>query len=304
MFCGRSRMPSVVIVKNTTTAMRAMKMPFLPRSPRMLLNHRVNLLSGGLTSAPAAGDSVASALVQRCSDGVIERARLGDQKRVARCDLESGCDPHRRAQISADREDADGANESNRALGSQHPRYCVSQRFGIGTIRDRDRNRSAELFGGSDGEARQRVGARRPRQRIRRIFLRILPLSGRSRQDEGLVSSDRRPELDALPSSLETLTDVPATWAAFATEAGLAGPWRASDGTVAGFRTAVLAQRRGIRVLSRALAAALRITADLGLDLVVDPMTAGAVALHAQGAGPFERRAVVAGHTIRATDAD
>lgn len=33
-------------------------------------------------------------------------------------------------------------------------------------------------------------------------------------------------------------------------------------------------------------------------------MTAGAVALYAQGAGPFERRAVVAGHTIRATDAD
>lgn len=135
-------------------------------------------------------------------------------------------------------------------------------------------------------------------------FLRFLPLSGRSRQDEGLVSSDRRPELDALLSSLEALTDVPATWAAFATDAGLAGLWRESEGTVAGFRAAVLQQRRGIRVLSRALAAALRVSADLGLDLVVDPMTAGAVALYAQGAGPFERRAVVAGHTIRATDAD
>ena len=32
MFCGRSRMPLVVIVKNSTTAIRAMKMPFLPRS--------------------------------------------------------------------------------------------------------------------------------------------------------------------------------------------------------------------------------------------------------------------------------
>ena len=42
----------------------------------------------------------------------------------------------------------------------------------------------------------------------------------------------------------------------------------------------------------------------LGAELDVDPMTAGAVALYAQGAGPFERRAVVAGHTIRATDAD
>ncbi|MEV8360176.1 hypothetical protein [Microbacterium sp. NPDC076895] len=135
-------------------------------------------------------------------------------------------------------------------------------------------------------------------------FLRFLPLSGRSRHDEGLVSSDRRQELDALLSSLEALTDAQPTWAAFATDAGLAGLWRESEGTVAGFRAAVLQQRRGIRVLSRALAAALRVSADLGLDLVVDPMTAGAVALYAQGAGPFERRAVVAGHTIRATDAD
>lgn len=135
-------------------------------------------------------------------------------------------------------------------------------------------------------------------------FLQFLPLSGRSRQNEGLVSSDRRPELDALLSSLATLTDAEKTWAAFAVDAGLAGPWRESDRTVAGFRAAVLARRRGIRVLSRALAAALRIAGDLGLDLVVDPMTAGAVALYAQGAGQFERRAVVAGHTIRATDAD
>jgi len=66
----------------------------------------------------------------------------------------------------------------------------------------------------------------------------------------------------------------------------------------------VLTQRRSIRVLSKALAAALRIAADLGTDLEVDPMTAGAVALYAHGAGPFERRAVVAGHTVRATDAE
>ncbi|MEO2131801.1 MAG: hypothetical protein DSY74_02220 [Actinobacteria bacterium] len=135
-------------------------------------------------------------------------------------------------------------------------------------------------------------------------FLRFLPLSARPRQDEGDVSSDRRREIDALLESLSAVTGAKEMWAAFATDAGLAGPWRASDGTITGFRAAVLTQRRSIRVLSKALAAALRIAADLGTDLEVDPMTAGAVALYAHGAGPFERRAVVAGHTVRATDAE
>ncbi|MCC4266459.1 hypothetical protein [Microbacterium schleiferi] len=135
-------------------------------------------------------------------------------------------------------------------------------------------------------------------------FLRFLPLSGRARRDERVVSSDRRRELDALLGSLAALTDAETAWAAFATDAGLTRPWRGADGDITRFRTAVLAQRRSIRVLSRSLAAALRVADDLGVDLAVDPMTCGAVALYAQGAGPFERRAVVAGHTVRATDAD
>ena len=135
-------------------------------------------------------------------------------------------------------------------------------------------------------------------------FLRFLPLSGRARQDEGEVSSDRRRELDTLVGSLAALTRAESVWVAFATDAGLTGLWRRSGGTVEGFRAALLEQRRSIRVLSRALAAALQTADTLGAELDVDPMTAGAVALYAQGAGPFERRAVVAGHTIRAIDAD
>ena len=54
MFCGRSRMPSVRIVNSATTAIRAMKMPFLPRSARTWLSQSVNLFSVGLTFAPTA----------------------------------------------------------------------------------------------------------------------------------------------------------------------------------------------------------------------------------------------------------
>src|SRR6478609_3866194 len=54
MFCGRSRMPSVRIANSATTAMSAMKMPFLPRSARTWLSQLVNLFSVGLMFAPTA----------------------------------------------------------------------------------------------------------------------------------------------------------------------------------------------------------------------------------------------------------
>ncbi len=53
MFCGRSRMPLVRIENSTTTAMSAMKMPFLPRSESTWLSRSVNLFSTGLTLPPA-----------------------------------------------------------------------------------------------------------------------------------------------------------------------------------------------------------------------------------------------------------
>jgi hypothetical protein len=46
MFCGRSRIPSVKIANKTTTAMRARKIPFLPRSAKIGLRAEVNRLVG------------------------------------------------------------------------------------------------------------------------------------------------------------------------------------------------------------------------------------------------------------------
>ncbi len=54
MFCGRSRMPSVRNANSATTAISAMKMPFLPRSARTWLSQFVNLFSVGLMFAPTA----------------------------------------------------------------------------------------------------------------------------------------------------------------------------------------------------------------------------------------------------------
>src|SRR5829696_1165454 len=57
MFCGRSRMPLVRIENSTTTAMSAMKMPFLPRSASTWLSRSVNLFSTGLMLPPTACES-------------------------------------------------------------------------------------------------------------------------------------------------------------------------------------------------------------------------------------------------------
>lgn len=135
-------------------------------------------------------------------------------------------------------------------------------------------------------------------------FLRFLPLSARLRGDESAVSTDRRRDVDAVIASVLPQVSGPDDGRRFAADAGLQREWDAAGGDLPAFRAAVAERKRSIRVLARALAAALRVARRTGQELAIDPMIAGAVALHAQGAGPFERRAVVAGHTIRATDAD
>ncbi len=62
---------------------------------------------------------------------------------------------------------------------------------------------------------------------------------------------------------------------------------------------------RRTRELSRALRALLLLAGSRG-DVTpdVDPLTSGAVALYAATSGPFDRRAVLKGHTVRATDSD
>ena len=59
MFCGRSRMPLVRIVNSSTTAIRAMKMPFLPRSATTWVSQREPVLGRSRRIRPAV-DSVSS----------------------------------------------------------------------------------------------------------------------------------------------------------------------------------------------------------------------------------------------------
>ena len=116
----------------------------------------------------------ASALVEHRGDVVvqregIERARLGDEERVARRDFEAGGDPDRLAQVRADREDSHAADEGNGRCGREGADNGIGKGPRLGQVRDRHRNGAPELFGRSNREARQRRGARRPRHRVRRV---------------------------------------------------------------------------------------------------------------------------------------
>lgn len=63
-------------------------------------------------------------------------------------------------------------------------------------------------------------------------------------------------------------------------------------------------RRRNTRALASGARALLLLARDLDADPALDPVTAGTVALYLATSGPFDRRAVVKGHTVRATDAD
>jgi hypothetical protein len=82
----------------------------------------------------------------------------------------------------------------------------------------------------------------------------------------------------------------------------------AIDEPATAFLALAMAIRGGRRRNTRALAATARalllLARDLGTEVTLHPDTAGAVALYLATAGPFDRRAVVKGHTVRATDAD
>lgn len=137
---------------------------------------------------------------------------------------------------------------------------------------------------------------------------RYLPLSQRGTDDERAVSSDHREAVAALVDDLARIRaahpEIGAELEGIARAAGLAREWDQSDGDLAAIAGAVRGRKRSIRTLAKLVAAALPAARGVGDDLRVPPMTAGAIALWAQGNGPFERRAVVAGHTVRATDAD
>lgn len=140
-------------------------------------------------------------------------------------------------------------------------------------------------------------------------FARFLPLSNRARHDETAVTGDRRAECAAIISEGARLDaahpgDAGDAWR-FAAATGLepVGPDDELDLEALAARVAA-GRRRGVRELSRALRALLEFAAARRAEAVVDPYTCGAVALYGATAGPFDRRAVLKGNTVRASDAD
>jgi hypothetical protein len=149
-------------------------------------------------------------------------------------------------------------------------------------------------------------------------FVNHLPLSNRARRDESHVTSDRRLALGAVVEQAATvLADAAVPEAArstlahaFITDARLAkdaalSPGVGSVSMLTEVARAVRAGRkRSIRALSHSVRAYLRLSTAVGHEPSLPPLTSGSVALYATTTAPLERRAVVAGHTLRATDAD
>jgi hypothetical protein len=169
-------------------------------------------------------------------------------------------------------------------------------------------------------------------------FSRFLPLSQREPADEAGVSSDRRRGLaDVLERAADLIATAGPSSAAltrsFLDVAGLQGdaaPLTAADAGPApitagapglgvqhpGAATQDVAllraiaarvrdgRRRSIRSLSAAVRALLILARELRRDPRLDPLIAGAAALYAAGSAPADRRAVIRGHTVRATDAE
>ncbi|CAI9386925.1 hypothetical protein [Microbacterium sp. T2.11-28] len=129
---------------------------------------------------------------------------------------------------------------------------------------------------------------------------RHLPLSNRPAQDESNVSGDRRAALVRVVEQAAALSTEGGDASRFLAEAGLDGEFagRSLDEVAA---AVAAGPPRSIRALTDAVRAALSLAGDRPVDL--DPVTTGSVALYAVGRAPFDRRAVVGGCTLRATDA-
>lgn len=143
-------------------------------------------------------------------------------------------------------------------------------------------------------------------------FARYLPLSNRSRADEAGVTSDRRTAIadavDEVVRLLAATTDDDAVDCArarrFLDESGLGTG--ATGGTIDDLRKIAAlirtGRRRNTRLLVRTVRALLVLGDGLGKTPRLDPAVSGAVALSAAGYASFDRRAVLRGHTVRASD--
>lgn len=149
-------------------------------------------------------------------------------------------------------------------------------------------------------------------------FFSNLPLSNRARHDESHVTSDRRAALaDTIDHAAMLLAEAPfdervrnALADAFLEDARVSSDGSAASGLGSVSKLTEAAQqiragrRRNVRALSHAVRALLRLGVAVDRSPTIPPLTSGSVALYAVTAAPLERRAVVGGHTIRATDAD
>ncbi|MEU1973038.1 hypothetical protein ABZ477_15390 [Microbacterium sp. NPDC019599] len=137
---------------------------------------------------------------------------------------------------------------------------------------------------------------------------RFLPLSNRPKADEAGVTSDRRRPLAAVVAEAARLLDgasVPRV-DAFVREARLTDLGTVGD--AAGLRAATAAiaegRKRSTKALARAVRALLLLADEVGETPRIDGTTLGIVSLYGATAAPLERRAVIQGHALRATDAE
>jgi len=132
-----------------------------------------------------------------------------------------------------------------------------------------------------------------------------LPLSWREPHDESAVTSDWRAKLSVVLGAAAELTQGrPATDAA--ADAAVGAPAVApagADGLRAGEAALESGRRVSIKQLDRAVYGYLDLCEAVGAVPELDPTTSGAVALARATAAPTPIRAVIAGHSLHATDA-
>ena len=119
-----------------------------------------------------------------------------------------------------------------------------------------------------------------------------LPLSWREPHDESAVSSDWRAQLTGVLGTAAELAETRDVQVE-----------NMPEGLRAGERALKSGRRVSIKQLDRAVYAYLDLCEQLGAVPVLDATTSGAVALARATSAPTPIRAVIAGHSLRASDA-
>ena len=144
-------------------------------------------------------------------------------------------------------------------------------------------------------------------------FARFLPLSNRPHDDEGAVTSDRRAAVADIVEEAARLTASAASDRSdalamqFARDSRLGGEARQDFvvGDLLDLASEVrTGKRRRTSTLVHAVRALLVLADALERTPTIADLTLGTVALYMATSAPLERRAVVAGHALRATDAE